>query len=159
MLSRVRPRGLNASIQELYSRTGLGIPCGLGHLLRTLSTSSPGPLQHEITGIAVLGGGISGLASALYLSNAQRSNVLPRTNITIFESSSRLGGWLQSDHVDIGTGNVVFERGPRTLRPTGPNGLMALELVGLMNMHVQFFFFRAHCECRSKSWACSTRSL
>ncbi|KAL9587051.1 MAG: hypothetical protein Q9212_000503 [Teloschistes hypoglaucus] len=49
-----------------------------------------------INNIAVLGGGITGLASALYL--AQR---LPRAQITLFEGSSRLGGWLRSTQVDI----------------------------------------------------------
>jgi NAD(P)-binding Rossmann-like domain len=74
--------------------------------------------------IAVLGGGITGLASAYFLSNA-----LPEARIAIYESTDTLGGWLQTRHIDTKSGNVVFEQGPRTLRFTHPAGLVMLELV------------------------------
>jgi oxygen-dependent protoporphyrinogen oxidase len=74
--------------------------------------------------IAVLGGGITGLASAYFLSNA-----LPEARISIYESTDRLGGWLQTKHIDTKSGDVVFEQGPRTLRFTLPAGLVMLELV------------------------------
>ena len=74
--------------------------------------------------IAVLGGGITGLASAYFISRD-----IPLAKVTLFEASSRLGGWLHSKSVDVGTGNVVFEQGPRNLRPTMPNGLITLNLV------------------------------
>ncbi|KAI4281414.1 MAG: hypothetical protein L6R38_003715 [Xanthoria sp. 2 TBL-2021] len=74
--------------------------------------------------VAVLGGGITGLASAYYL--AQQ---LPKAHITLFEGSSRLGGWLHSKQIDVGTGNIVFEQGPRTLRPSRPNGWVTLDLI------------------------------
>ena len=80
--------------------------------------------NHEATNVAVLGGGITGLTTAYLLSRS-----LPNANITIIEASSRLGGWLHSQHVDVGNGHVVFERGPRNLRPTIPNGLITLDLV------------------------------
>ena len=80
--------------------------------------------RSHITDVAVLGGGITGLASAYYL-----SRIVPDANITLFEASSRLGGWLHSKQVDVGTGKVVFEQGPRNLRPTNPNGLVTLDLV------------------------------
>ena len=79
---------------------------------------------HEVKDIAVLGGGITGLASAYFLSRN-----LPNAKITLFEASSRLGGWLHSKSVEVGTGKVVFEQGPRNLRPTNPNGLITLDLV------------------------------
>ena len=81
-------------------------------------------LNHEATNIAVIGGGITGLASAYYLSKS-----LPNARITLIEGSSRLGGWLHSKQVDVGSGNVVFEQGPRNLRPSVPNGLVTLNLV------------------------------
>lgn len=65
--------------------------------------------------VAVLGGGITGLATAFNLSRD-----LPNSQITIFESSSRLGGWLDSEKVEVDGGHVVFEWGPRTLRAQGP---------------------------------------
>ena len=78
-----------------------------------------------IQDVAILGGGITGLTSAFYLARA-----LPKTPITLFEDGDRLGGWVNSEFVDIGTGKVVLEKGPRTLRPSLPNGLIALDLVG-----------------------------
>ena len=74
--------------------------------------------------VAILGGGITGLASAFYL-----SSINPHTKVTLYESGPRLGGWLHSTSVDVGNGKVVFEQGPRNLRPSVPNGLVTLDLV------------------------------
>ena len=94
-------------------------------LYRQYATASSTPnTKPESPSIAVLGGGITGLASAYFLSRD-----LPNAKITLFEASSRLGGWLHSRSVDIGSGNVIFEQGPRNLRPTVPNGLVTLGLV------------------------------
>ena len=91
----------------------------------TTEKSTPN-INNEVTDIAVLGGGITGLASAYFL-NQQ----LPEARITLFESTSRLGGWLRSKQIDVGNGKVVFEQGPRNLRPNSPNGLVTLNLVCL----------------------------
>lgn len=82
--------------------------------------------QNEVEEVAVLGGGITGLASAWYISKE-----LPHARITLYEGRHRLGGWLHSKQVDVGGSKVVFEQGPRTLRPSIPNGMVTLELVGL----------------------------
>lgn len=76
--------------------------------------------------IAVLGAGITGLATAYFLSKQ-----LPRAKITLYESAPRIGGWLDSSRVDVpgeGGGNVLFEKGPRTLRPA-QNGVLAAMLI------------------------------
>lgn len=91
-----------------------------------VTTTSDNVSKSEVTDVAVLGGGITGLASAYYA--AQR---LPDSKITLFEGSSRLGGWLRSQHVDVGNGKVVFEQGPRNLRPIRPNGWVTLDLVSI----------------------------
>jgi len=78
----------------------------------------------DVQKVAILGGGITGLVSAYYLSKC-----LPNVQIALFEGSSRLGGWLHSSKVDVGTGQVIFEQGPRNLRPSFPNGLFTLDLV------------------------------
>ena len=88
------------------------------------TTSSASDKTIATPSIAVLGGGITGLASAYFISRD-----IPNAKVTLFEASSRLGGWLHSKSVDVGTGNVVFEQGPRSLRPTMPNGLITLNLV------------------------------
>lgn len=74
--------------------------------------------------IAILGGGITGLSSAFYLSRK-----FPSAVIFLLERQNRLGGWIQSQRVQLpnNLGSVLLEGGPRTLRP---NGKSVLELVG-----------------------------
>ncbi|KAI9739111.1 MAG: oxygen-dependent protoporphyrinogen oxidase [Cirrosporium novae-zelandiae] len=74
--------------------------------------------------IAVVGGGITGLATAHYLARD-----LPSASITLFESGTRLGGWIRSDVVNLKDRHVLFERGPRTLRPYSVNGRLTLNLI------------------------------
>ncbi|KAK5171642.1 hypothetical protein LTR04_000345 [Oleoguttula sp. CCFEE 6159] len=78
--------------------------------------------------IAVLGGGITGLASAYYISKE-----LPRAKITIYEAGPRVGGWMLSKRVEVDGGNILFEQGPRTLRPV-KNGLITAHLVQELGM-------------------------
>ncbi|GAM85672.1 hypothetical protein ANO11243_036790 [Dothideomycetidae sp. 11243] len=89
------------------------------------------PLRHTALGlryessIAVVGGGISGLGSAYFASKKY-----PEAKITVFESKSRFGGWLQSSrHTVPGDGGtVLFEAGPRTLRLAG-NGRLTISML------------------------------
>ncbi|ORY77404.1 hypothetical protein BCR37DRAFT_382921 [Protomyces lactucae-debilis] len=75
--------------------------------------------------IAVIGGGIAGLSAAYFLQKQ-----LPAAHITLFETAKEAGGWVKSKSLDASTGgNVVFEEGPRSLRPVGLPGLSALDLV------------------------------
>ena len=78
--------------------------------------------------ISVLGGGLTGLSSAFHLSRR-----FPHAKVTLLERSLRIGGWVDSERVQVkdGEGNeaeMLLERGPRTLRP---NGKAVLELVRL----------------------------
>jgi hypothetical protein len=66
--------------------------------------------------IAVLGGGLTGLCTAFNLATK-----IPSARITIYEKSSRVGGWLDSEVVNVGDGQVLFDWGPRTIRPD-PHG-------------------------------------
>lgn len=70
--------------------------------------------------VVILGGGVSGLATAHYL----RRLAPQAARVTVLEGSDRVGGWLHSQRVD----GFLFERGARGLRPRG-NGLHALQLV------------------------------
>lgn len=83
-----------------------------------------GQQPQESNRIAILGGGITGLASAHYLAKE-----LPNAKIAVYEGSDRLGGWLHSKQVDVGNGTVLFEQGPRTLRPNTPAATTTLEIV------------------------------
>ena len=74
--------------------------------LRYSSSSAAHPER-----IAVLGGGIAGLASAFFASRE-----FPNTKITVYEGSAETGGWIKSKRVQVPGGEVNFETGPRTLR-------------------------------------------
>lgn len=71
--------------------------------------------------VIVLGGGLSGLSAAYYL----LKNV-PGISVTILESSNRCGGWIRSHKLPNG---VIFEQGPRTIRPAGIPGANTLQLI------------------------------
>lgn len=75
--------------------------------------------------IAILGGGITGLATAWNLSTRTDAK------ITIYDKSDRLGGWVGSEVLEVNGGKILFEWGPRTLRPAlgfGP-GQATVDLV------------------------------
>lgn len=74
----------------------------------------------------VLGGGIAGLSAA----HSLLQKVANPKNITLLESSSRLGGWIQTKQYEDG---AVFELGPRGLRPAGPSGRASLQLVSVLS--------------------------
>jgi oxygen-dependent protoporphyrinogen oxidase len=65
--------------------------------------------------IAVLGGGVAGLASAYFVSRE-----FPKSKVTIFEAGDQIGGWIKSKKVKVPGGDIVFELGPRTLRNSTP---------------------------------------
>jgi oxygen-dependent protoporphyrinogen oxidase len=75
----------------------------------------------------VLGGGIGGLSAVHYL---QKSCF---KNIKLIEASNRLGGWIKTTKTPRG---IVFEHGPRTVRPkgvAGENTLALIEDLGLVS--------------------------
>ncbi|NXP77868.1 PPOX oxidase, partial [Ramphastos sulfuratus] len=76
--------------------------------------------------VAVVGGGISGLAACYYLA---RSPNPPK--VLLLEASARLGGWLQSTRTAEGT---VFEHGPRGIRPGGAVGADTLHMVSQLGL-------------------------
>uniref|UniRef100_A0A668UBP0 Protoporphyrinogen oxidase n=1 Tax=Oreochromis aureus TaxID=47969 RepID=A0A668UBP0_OREAU len=71
--------------------------------------------------VAVLGGGIGGLAASYYLCKSPQV-----TKVILLEASSRFGGWLWSTRRSDG---AVFEHGPRGIRPAGAVGSNTLNMV------------------------------
>lgn len=67
----------------------------------------------------MLGGGISGLSSAYFISKE-----FPKSKITVFEQQKELGGWIKSSKVQVPGGDVTFESGPRTLRKATPTAAL-----------------------------------
>lgn len=72
--------------------------------------------------VVVLGGGISGLTTAYYLSTLGKEAV---KKILLIERTARLGGWIRSTALPDGT---VYEHGPSSLRAGGKSGRNALQL-------------------------------
>ena len=68
-----------------------------------------------MTTFGVIGTGISGLSTAFYLAKSSSKVIL---------FGSQKGVWIQTKKHDS-----LFELGPRTLRPVGLNGAIALDLV------------------------------
>ena len=121
MLKYTNSSALNVLLRECYRRPHR--QCSFK--ARTYHSSfEERPSKNKIQEVAVLGGGITGLASAFYISKA-----LKNVHVTLYEGGDRLGGWLRSTAVDVGNCKVVFEQGPRTLRPNYPNGIITLDLV------------------------------
>lgn len=77
--------------------------------------------------IAILGGGITGLTATYYASKR-----FPNATITLFESTHRLGGVIDSVHTKVGNGSMVCETGTRTLRANAPRAIVTLDLVSLL---------------------------
>lgn len=71
---------------------------------------------------AVLGGGVTGLSAAYFLTKK-----FPDAKVTIYEASKRLGGWVDSEVVELDGDQILFEWGPRSLRPdlSGPGKITA----------------------------------
>lgn len=74
---------------------------------------------------AIIGSGISGLSLAWYLSR----KIDPK-QIVLIEKDSKLGGWIDTTKED----GFLFERGPRTFRPSKSKELIELiEDVGILD--------------------------
>jgi protoporphyrinogen/coproporphyrinogen III oxidase len=79
------------------------------------------------TDVGIVGGGITALSAAFAISQSK-----PEVNITIYEATNRLGGWIQSKRVDVdGGGSVLFELGPSSLRTQWPDAAIMQYLVSL----------------------------
>ena len=71
--------------------------------------------------VCVVGGGLAGLAAAHY-----SLRLATTSRVVVLEASTRLGGWVRTTRHDDG---VIYEAGPRTVRPAGVQGANTLALV------------------------------
>ncbi|ONH68626.1 Protoporphyrinogen oxidase [Cyberlindnera fabianii] len=69
--------------------------------------------------IAVVGTGVSGLSFAHFLTQLR-----PDLHITLYDASSRPGGYIYSQLHNINGNNVLLEKGPRTLRGASDGTVM-----------------------------------
>ncbi|KAJ1984921.1 oxygen-dependent protoporphyrinogen oxidase [Dimargaris verticillata] len=100
--------------------------------------------------IAVLGGGLSGLATAHYLARrllpaGLRSATSP-VSITVLEAQDRWGGWVDTQFTPVeatadlanpfpAQNTVLCETGPRTLRPSGIEAIALRQLVDTLDLY------------------------
>jgi len=69
--------------------------------------------------VAVLGGGVSGLATAYYLASRAPARAPERLRITLLEAATRCGGWIRST-TEVRAANMHRRRGRRRRSlPTG----------------------------------------
>jgi oxygen-dependent protoporphyrinogen oxidase len=76
--------------------------------------------------VAVVGGGISGLATAYYVQRLARERGTP-VAVTVFEASDRVGGTIETARAD----GFTMERGPDSIVTDKRWGLELCELLGL----------------------------
>ena len=98
-----------------------------GHALQSICrpySSAAAEGESTLKDVAVIGGGITGLTSAFYLKRSR-----PEVNVTVYDASPRLGGWLESKHIECEGGKVIFEQGPRSLRVKTDTAVATLMLV------------------------------
>lgn len=76
--------------------------------------------------IGVVGAGISGLTYAYFV-----SKIRPDLNITIFDKSEKVGGWIQTTELfDDNSNEVVkLDKGPRSLRGVSDGTLVILDIL------------------------------
>ncbi|GAA6023654.1 hypothetical protein JCM11491_006187 [Sporobolomyces phaffii] len=123
-------------------------------LLRRTVTSSTSSTTTTTTTttttLGVIGGGLAGLSSAVYFVRALSPQARRRTRVVVFERQPRVGGWCHAHRlVDGGTSVVddrhsllgrrqsdtlVFETGPRSIRPVGLQGWITIELAHFLGL-------------------------
>lgn len=77
--------------------------------------------------LVIVGGGVSGLSTAYYLSKLSKFANKSIGKIIVLESSNRFGGWVNT--VPNEKNGVLHEYGPRSLRKAGAAGENTLQLV------------------------------
>ncbi len=84
------------------------------------------PTQGEGKRVAVVGGGVAGLAAAYELTVQARERGLP-LSLDLFDSSDRLGGSILTERVD----DYVLDAGPDAVLTLKPWGLELCREIGL----------------------------
>ncbi|KAF7262281.1 hypothetical protein EG68_00444 [Paragonimus skrjabini miyazakii] len=93
----------------------------------------------------VVGGGISGLSSAYFLSLARPPGSY---RLTLLEASPRFGGWIQSVR-NPNTG-AVYELGPHSARYGGPTSTLLLRLALSLDLQDSLLWMRSNQEAGKK---------
>lgn len=123
LLTSIRPYNTYTRTLQQRSLSSLSTPQAKSREThpksRNFATLSETKLPKDI---AVLGGGLTGLTTAYYLTRFH-----PDANITIYEAADRLGGWVDTERISVKTqdgkdATISFERGARTVAPQSRMG-------------------------------------
>ncbi len=85
--------------------------------------------MNDVKRIVIVGGGISGLSTAFYLSQAIREKKIPPAEICLLESDHRLGGVIRSEKRD----GFLLEYGPDSFTSEKPAVLNLCHQLGIEN--------------------------
>lgn len=89
--------------------------------------------------VAVVGGGISGLAYGYFLTRLR-----PDVRISVFEISKQPGGWIKSETLHDQNGNgIILEKGPRTLRGVSNGTLLIIDILKRLGLSSSIEAMRA----------------
>lgn len=101
----------------------------------TSSSATTDDLKDSPT-LAIIGGGLSGLSSAFFFLRALSPSLRAKARVIILEKDpNRTGGWCKSVEMDPvdnegkQKSDLVFEAGPRSIRPVGLQGWLTVEMV------------------------------
>jgi oxygen-dependent protoporphyrinogen oxidase len=75
--------------------------------------------------VAVIGGGISGLSTAYFLTKLMEKGKIPIQKVYLFEKQEKTGGWIRTTRIQ----DLLFEKGPRTLRVLHPKASSTFNLI------------------------------
>ncbi|GAA5911268.1 oxygen-dependent protoporphyrinogen oxidase [Sporobolomyces salmoneus] len=97
--------------------------------------------------LAILGGGLSGLSSAVHFLRNLTPEARRSVKVVVFEKESRVGGWCHAvrlvnnerveDHeslLGVKDETLVFETGPRSIRPVGLQGWITIEMAHFLGL-------------------------
>ncbi|KAM0746171.1 Protoporphyrinogen oxidase [Meredithblackwellia eburnea MCA 4105] len=108
------------------------------HLRWSSSNSKSGSQLDTPYTLAVVGGGISGLSSVYYFLKALSPAEKLKAKVVILEKEQRVGGWCRSVKVPVqgvaDDKSIVFETGPRSIRPSGLQGWLTIQLAQDLNL-------------------------
>lgn len=100
--------------------------------------------------VGIVGAGISGLSFAYFLNKLR-----PDISITLFESTAKTGGWintvrLQNTFKSNSNEDIIFEKGPRTLRGVSDGTLVMLDVVQQLGHRNQIMVMKSSSAANSK---------
>ena len=101
----------------------------------TQTRADNAPETDRTTTLAIVGAGLSGLSTAHHYLRQLSPGLRSNTRIVVLDKQERVGGWCRAvrvrdddAHSKDGNNLLVFETGPRSIRPVGLSGWLTLQM-------------------------------